>query len=165
MQRDRFLTAIFIGIGALILTALVLFFLRQGKTTYQDDSTPTGVVSNYILALQRRDYQRAYAYLADAPGKPTFIKFQEPFLQYQASELASTPVEVGKMVSDEQSQTALVPVTLVRGGRGFLEEPYRDSQTAQLVKQEGAWKITSFPYPYWSYDWSISLTPEGKPAP
>jgi hypothetical protein len=159
MQRDRFLIAILAGIGALVLVALALFFIRQGQTAYQDDSTPAGVVNNYLLALQRRDYTRAYTYLVDVPNKPSSIQFQQPFLQYQATELANTPVEVGAMIIDDATQSAVVQITLVRGGRGFLEDPYRDAQTVLLVKQAGAWKIASFPYPYWSYDWQITLTP------
>ena len=64
MQRDRFLLAILAGIGILVIITLVLFFIRQGNTGYQDESTPAGVVNNYVLALQRRDYQRAFTYLA-----------------------------------------------------------------------------------------------------
>jgi hypothetical protein len=170
MQRDRFLMAILAGIGALVLVSLALFFFRQGKVAYQDDSMPAGVVNNYLLALQRHDYSRAYSYMVDVPNKPSLIQFQEPFLQYQSSELSNTPVEIGSVIIDEASQSAIVQLTLVRGGQGFLEDPYRDFQTAQLVKQNGAWKIASFPYPYWSYNWSFTVTPtvtpvQPKPAP
>jgi hypothetical protein len=170
MQRDRFLVYILLGIGALVLVALLLFFIRQGSSSYQEDGTPSAAVNNYILALQRQDYRRAYSYLADAPNKPSLVKFQEPFLQYQGGELANTPVEIGSAIIDDPSQSAVVQITLVRGGRGFLEDPYQDTQTATLVKQKGAWKIVSFPYPYWAYDWLITVTPEvqlvpTKPAP
>lgn len=163
MQRDRFLFAIIIGIGVLVLVALVLFFIRQGNTSYQDETTPTGVISNYVLALQARDYQRAHDYLADLPKMPSLTSFQEPFLQYQASELANTPVEIGEVITNEALQTAVVQITLVRGGRGFLDEVYREAQTAHLVKQDGMWKIIDFPYPYWSYEWTINQTPEILP--
>ncbi|MBE0699735.1 MAG: hypothetical protein IH586_22645 [Anaerolineaceae bacterium] len=170
MKRDRFLFAILLGIGALVLVALLLFYIRQRNSSYQEDGTPSAAVNNYILALQHQDYQRAYVYLADAPNKPTLVKFQEPFLQYQGGELANTPVEIGPAIIDEQSQTAVIQITLVRGARGFLEEAYRDSQTANLVKQGDTWKIVSFPYPYWAYDWLITVTPDvqlvpAKPAP
>lgn len=164
MRRDRFLFGILIGIGALILIALALFFLRLGRTSYQDDSTPSGVANNYTLALQRRDYRRAYSYLAEDSQKPSFINFESPFLAFQAGELANTPVEIGEASIDEQTQTAVIPITLVRGGRGFLEEVYRETQTANLTWQNGAWKITSFPYPYWSYDWSMKIAPLVQPT-
>jgi len=164
MKRDRFLIGILLGIGALILLALLLFYVRLGQSSYLDDSTPSGVLNNYMLALQRRDYRRAYAYLAEGSLKPSFMNFQAPFLAYQGGELANTPVEIGEAIVDEQSQTAVIPITLVHGGRGFLENPYRETQTANLVRQDGSWKITSLPYPYWAYDWSMKITPEVQPA-
>ena len=41
MKQDKFLTGILIGIGALILLALGLFFLRQDKRDYVAETIPT----------------------------------------------------------------------------------------------------------------------------
>jgi hypothetical protein len=163
MRQDRFLIGILAGIGGLILIALLLFFLRPGHSSYVDDTTPSGVVNNYVLALQRHDYQRAYSYLAQGSSRPSYVNFQQPFLTYQANEISNTPVEIGKDV-DDQSSSVLVQITLVRGGQGFLQDVYRDVQTAQLIQQDGVWKIASFPYPYWAYEWSIEITPEVQPT-
>jgi len=43
MKQDKFLTGILIGIGALILLALALFFLRKdGRNNYVAEDTPEG---------------------------------------------------------------------------------------------------------------------------
>ena len=64
MKQDRFLIAILAGIGLLVVAAFVLFFVRQSNLNYVSDDTPEGVVQNFVLALHKGDYEKAYAYLA-----------------------------------------------------------------------------------------------------
>ena len=47
MKQDKFLTGILIGVGALVVLALVLFFTRQGKQDYVSENTPEGVCLLY----------------------------------------------------------------------------------------------------------------------
>ena len=70
MRGDRFLLAILIAIGVLVVLAVVLFYTQGGINDYGLEDTPQGVLRNYILALEKGDYQRAYSYLHDAQGKP-----------------------------------------------------------------------------------------------
>src|SRR5512143_3810608 len=79
MKQDRFLTGILIGIALLIVAALAVFFTRQREGTYVSESTPDGVVHNYVLAILQKDYQKAYGYLADLDNKPTFSQFRQAF--------------------------------------------------------------------------------------
>ncbi len=59
MKQDKFLTGILIGVGALILLALGLFFTRQDKREYIADNVPEGVAHNYVLAILNKDYEKA----------------------------------------------------------------------------------------------------------
>ena len=70
MKQDCFLTGILIGIGVLIVAALVVFFTRQSQPTYSGQNTPDGVVHDYVLAILNKDYPKAYGYLADLDHKP-----------------------------------------------------------------------------------------------
>src|SRR5512146_670980 len=79
MRQDRFLMGILIGIGVLIVAALVVFFTRQNQASYVAENTPDGVVHNYVLAILNKDYQKAYGYLADLDHKPTFAEFRQAF--------------------------------------------------------------------------------------
>ena len=82
MKQDRFLLGILIGIGALVVLALALFFTRKDNTlTYGPEDTPEGVVHNYVVAVFQRDYEKAYGYLADKKDKPTLEQFRKSFLQ------------------------------------------------------------------------------------
>jgi hypothetical protein len=158
MKQDRFLIGILVFIGVLIIAALGLFLFRSRAAAYRPEDTPAGVVYNYVLALQRRDYSRAYGYLADGPSKPSFDQFQQAFFTYQIDPSTSA-LQVGEtqMLSNGD---AWVNLTTQYGG-GFIDRGYASTNRAALVKQGGAWKIVSLPYPFWGFDW---YTPTPLPA-
>lgn len=164
MTRDRFLIGILAGIGVLVLAALILFFVRRSSEQYVDDSTSAGVLQNYILALRKQDYARAYGYLADSPNKPDLDQFRQPFLTYQSNQVASTSVEIGEMFEDPQNQTATFQVTLLQGSGDLFGGAYRNSQTAVLVKQNGVWKIRSAPYPFAAPEAPFNAPPKVLPT-
>ena len=69
-STDRFLIGIVIGVVVLVIAAFGVAFLGP-KPAYQSDDTPEGVAHNYLLAIQREDYARAYGYLSpDLRGYP-----------------------------------------------------------------------------------------------
>ena len=149
MRQDRFLTAILIGIAAVIILAVAVFFIRRGEETYVADDNPAGVVQNYALAVTRKDYQRAYTYLAEGPGKPDMIAFEQTFLN-QRNETEAVSLQIG-----ETSQTidrAMVNVTVLRSS-GPFESIYRTVESATLKQENGQWKLIQMPYPYWGWDW------------
>lgn len=159
MKQDRFLVGILAGIGILAVISLALFFSRQKQVAYQPENTPQAVVNNYALALQKNDYQRAYGYLAERERKPGYALFRAAF-ENQSQNLSESSLEVGD--ADVGADQATVAVTIVQSGGGLFEPLTRRSDSAVLVRQGGAWKITGMPYPYWSYDWYPA---DGKPVP
>lgn len=54
-------------------------------------------------------------------------------------------------------------MTLIHGSRDLFDSGYRETNTASLVRQDGAWKIQSIPYPYGS--WPIKAEPAYTPLP
>jgi hypothetical protein len=151
MKQDRFLTGILIGIAVLILVALVLFLTRQDKQTYVSDDTPEGVVHNYVLALLNKDYQKAYAYLADLDNKPSFDQFRQSFAVGKLN-ASSAGVKIGK--ADITGEDATVEVDMVYAPNDPFSTGYNNAGSANLVRQNGAWKISSMPtYNLWDYSW------------
>lgn len=72
-NTNRLLIAIVIGAVLLILATFVIV-LNKPEATYQSEDTPGGVAYNYLLALQNKDFERAYRYIsATLPGYPTSI--------------------------------------------------------------------------------------------
>ncbi len=163
MQRDRFFIAILAGIGVLVAAALVLFFVRQGQQVYGDETEPAGLLRNYILALQRGEYERAYAYVYDSPDRPDFLDFQRTFLAFQGETAASTAVEINDVRFDSDQQTVTIQVTLLRGSSDIFGSTYRDVQTASLIQTGDGWKVYAAPYPFWGGGW-IRPAPE-RPLP
>ena len=151
MKQDRFLTGILIGIGLLVVVALAVFFTRKDTQTYVSDDTPEGVVHNYVVAVLNKEYEKAYGYLADLENKPTYDEFHNSFLTGMVNP-DSSGVDVGQ--SDITGDDATVDVTLVYNPTDPFSTGYRDTQRAILVKQNGAWKISSMPqYNFFDYNW------------
>jgi hypothetical protein len=150
MKKDRFLIGILVGIGVLAVLAIVLFALRQTKATYVADDNPAGVVQNYVLAIYKMDYPKAYGYLAEGQGKPDLAGFRQVFIT-QRFDLSNYGVQVGDVTIN--GEDASVSVTLINAGNGPFNDVNRNIQTVVLKQQSGAWKIDSMPYPYWDYSW------------
>lgn len=151
MKQDRFLTGILIGIALLIVAALVVFFARQDQQTYVADDTPEGVVRNYVLAAINKDYQKAYGYLADLDNKPTYESFRRSFATGGLNP-SNAGVKIGKAVVTGDEATVEVSMFYTPGDPFSTGSSYVES--AQLVRQNGAWKISSMPvYNIWDYSW------------
>lgn len=163
--KDRFLWGIIIGISILVVTALVLFFLRQEQAGTTDESTPAGVVESYILALQQGDDEKAYAHLVHRENRPTLAMFREALFPYQRDQINRTAVEVGDTIFGSSGRAATVQVIFIRGSQGLLGDRYQEAGSFMLVEQNGAWKIEHAPYPFWSYNWYLSPPPGILPQP
>jgi len=150
MKQDRFLTGILIGIAVVIVAALAVFFTRKDNLNYVGDDTPEGVVQNYVVALHKRDFDKAYGYLADLKDKPTPEFFRQAFLNHNVDP-TNAGLEIGK--TEILGETASVGLGVVYNPNDPFSSGYRNAEYAQLVRQDGYWKIKQLPYNFWSYDW------------
>ena len=163
MKQDRFLTVILAGILIVAVLSLVVFFSRQKQPSYQMDDTPPGVLHNYVTALYQRDYEKAYSYLAEMKNKPEYTQFRQAFLSKQVDPSNSDlQIESTEVNGDE----ALVSITVISTwGGGPFQNTNRSPDTAILIKQNGQWKISNLPYPYWGWDWYQPTPATVKPVP
>jgi len=159
MKQDRFLIGILVGIGVLVVIALALFFTRQDKQEYVSDDTPEGVVHNYALAVYREDYEKAYNYLAETESKPTYNEFRQAFFNHYVDP-NNAGLEIGE--TETAGEEAYVTVYMIYNPSGPFESGYRNTETAHLERQNGAWKLLQMPYNFWSYDW---YQPTAVPTP
>ncbi|MCX6079501.1 MAG: hypothetical protein NTW32_08220 [Chloroflexi bacterium] len=150
MKQDRFLIGILIGIVILVVAALTVFFTRKDNLIYVTEETPEGVVQNYVVALHKRDFDRAYTYLADLPNKPTSEQFHTSFINHSVDP-TNAGVEIGK--ADVSAQTASVSLGLIYSPSDPFSSGYRNAEYAELVRQNGSWKIKQLPFNFWSYEW------------
>lgn len=153
MKQDRFLIGILVGIALLVVVAVGLFFARREVQEYGPEDSPQGVIRNYVLALEKGDYQRAYGYLREADWKPDYDQFRSAFLTRQL-ETTNAAVQIGEV--RETGVDAVVGLVVMRGGREPFGDVYRESTRALLEKDgNGNWKIVNLPYPYWGWDWYV----------
>lgn len=150
MKQDKFLTGILIGVGALVLLALVLFFTRQDKRDYLAEDAPEDVAHNYVLAVLNKDYEKAYGYLADLKYKPTYDEFRQSFLNGMVNP-DETGLDIGEatITGDE----AVVELTLYYSYNDPFSSRYGSPDRALLVDEGGEWKVSSMPYNFWDYNW------------
>ncbi len=163
MKQDRFLLAIVVVIGVLIVLALGLFFFRRGSQDYLSENSPQAVVHNYVLALQKGDFERAYGYLYENTGKPSFTQFHQAFINNQLNtSMAAIQIDDSTITGDE----ATIDLTLLQSGGGVFADTFRQVQAATAARQKSVWKIEQMPFPYWSYDWyNQNGIPPSKAAP
>jgi hypothetical protein len=161
MKHDRFLLGILIFIGLLVIVSVALFLTRSEPQTYGAEDTPDGVIHNYVLALQNRDFARAYSYLADKDNKPTLDAFRQAFLSRQL-DISNTAIQLGR-VELTGSDAAIVDVTIVHASSDPFSTGWSSNETAALVRQAGGWRISFMPYPYWGWDWYQPTVAPVKP--
>lgn len=161
MKQDRFLIGILVFIVVLIAVSLALFFIRQQIPEYGSEDTPEGVIRNYILALQKGDYPRAYRYLAEQENKPSYASFERTFLSDPQS-LSVTGVRIGQTTQSGSQAWVEVMVSYGTGGP-FGGAGWNNVEKASLIQQNGQWKITHMPYPYWGWEWyqKVEAAPYG----
>jgi len=163
MKQDRFLIGILVFIVLLVAVALGIFYTRQDIQTYGTEDNPEGVVRNYAIAIQNMDFERAYAYLADKDAKPSYDNFRKAFLNREL-DTSNAAVQIGSTRNISKNE-AVVDVTLVYSSSDPFSSSWSDHQQASLVKQDGSWKLSSMPYPYWGWDWyTPSANPTALPA-
>ena len=83
-STDKFLIGIVAAIVLLIVVAFVVTLTLPGLT-YQAEDTPEGVAQNYLVALQKEEYEQAYSYLSPSlDGYPASAEEFAEHVQYDS---------------------------------------------------------------------------------
>jgi hypothetical protein len=150
MKPDRFLTAIIAGLALLAVAAVIFFTVQNKQVNYGKEDTAVGVLRNYIIAVQKRDYERAYSYLANLADKPTFEQFRSRLVEYQP-QLEGITLQIGEQ--NNSNGTTMIQVRFDRSGGNIFQMMSHEVNNAELEQQTGSWKLKNFIFPYW--DWSF----------
>ena len=143
-NADKFLIGIVAAIVLLVLAALILTRL-QPEATYQDDGSPQGVAHNYLLALRKGEYERAYGYLS-----PTLDGYPD-----SAGAFAASVLRERWMFRRDEDVTLAVASHIVAGdgaavqvresrfrGDGLFDSASHTEQFEMSLQREGSeWKI------------------------
>lgn len=154
-NTDKFLIGIVAGIVALVIAAFVVTLTRP-EPTYQPEDTPKGVTHNYLLALQKEEYERAYGYLSPTlDGYPADVdEFIEAMAdhswRFRLDTDATLAVESDRVTGSRA--TVKVRESRFRGG-GLMDSSQSVTQfDMELQLEEGVWKIVDADY-YFASCW------------
>jgi hypothetical protein len=155
-SNDKLLFGIVGGMIMLIVAAF-LVTLNRPEPTYREEDTPEGVAHNYLLALQKEDYGRAYGYLSPTlKGRP---RSQKAFLQhiqryswnFRLETSTTLTVESSKIIGKEATVT--VRETQFRGGGLFDSGQSTNTFDMKLRLNKDEWKIVGSTY-YFANCWN-----------
>jgi hypothetical protein len=143
-NTDKFLIGIVVAVLLLVVAALAVTRLRP-EVTYQADDGPEGVAHNYLLALQRGEYERAYGYLSPTlEGYPASEgAFAASVLQarwaFRRDEDVTLVVESHVVAGDRAA--VQVRESRFRSGGLFGTSSYTTRFEMSLQREDTGWKV------------------------
>ena len=155
LKTDRFLMGILVFIGASVILALIFYFTRYRQQDYNPDNTPEAAIYNFVLALEKQDYQRAYELVAGS------VQISESEFNSRLSYDSSNRGSIGVRITNSSitGDKGYVTLTMVHIGSGPFSSTWEENSNAALVQENGIWKIEQMPYPFWAYDWEKPVRP------
>ena len=157
-STDKFLIGIVVGIVLLVVVAFVVALTRP-EPTYRAEDTPEGVAHNYLLALKKGDYQRAYGYLSPTlEGYPASADaFAEDVEDSSRRFRFDTDTTLAVESASVTGNRAVVDVRKSRfsGGDLFDSNQYTTIFEMKLQLEDGEWKIMDAAY-YFLQCWEDS---------
>ncbi len=155
-SSNRWLCAFGITIGVLVIVAvvLVLTMTGEGAVTLLPEDTPEGTVQRYFLAIEAKDYEKAYSYLSpSAIAEQTYYNSYEKWSQafIQRRQTNAWKATLGESpVTDDRAMVA-VTIDVFRPDTPF-ENPVRTRHYVFQLKKEGtSWSIIAPVYPLYLY--------------
>ena len=154
-STDKFLIGIVAAIVLLIVVALVVTLTLPGLT-YQAEDTPEGVAHNYLVALQKEEYERAYSYLSPSlDGYPASAEDFAEHVQHDSWRFRlnkDTTLSVESVKITGSLATVRVRESRFRSGDLFDTGQSTSFFEMELQLEDGEWKIVDADY-YFSRCW------------
>ncbi len=137
-----------IGVLVIVTVALVIGTTR-GNSVLLPENTPEGTVQRFLLAIEQRDYAKAYSYLAlDEKGQPVPYEDWVQSLPPSVSADSSWKATIDKSTVRDSDATIDVTISVFRP-RGPFNDPVSSNRVSFTLKKVGtSWRITSRPYLY-----------------
>lgn len=154
-STDKFLIGIVAAIVLLIIVALAVTLTRP-EPTYQAEDTPEGVAHNYLMALNKEEYERAYGYLSPVlAGYPASAgKFVEHVHDYSWSFRLNMDTTLSVESTKVTGSQGIVRVreSSFRGGDLFDSGQSTRVFKVELRLEDDEWKIVDADY-YFAWCW------------
>ncbi len=154
-SAKRLLFGIGITIAALAVIAVVLVFTQKDVTLLPQD-TPQGTVQRFLMAIQEKDYPKAYNYLqiTEKDIKVTYddwVRFDVPLMASTAQPAWKATLGKTTIFGSNASVEVFVDTFRPNGNGPFGSSTYTQLIMFQLTKAGNSWLITTRPPLYWLY--------------
>lgn len=152
---DKFLIGIAIGALLLVVVTFVVVLL-QPEPEYRPEATAEDVVHNYLLALQKGDYERALSYINPKYRPEDVEEFVEDInnncrLNFRLLDRDTSQIVEPAQVTGKRATVKVQQSVFYRGDL-FDSGQQRYDFKMSLVTEDGKWKIVDGDE-YWCYWW------------
>lgn len=143
-RTDRFVLAVSGIVLLLIALAVGSVALAQRREPPRlSDTSPTGVVYNYLAALDREEYETAYSYLSSSTR--AWISLDEfrrraPRLSMSPPGRTTSASLSNERITGDRARVTIAVTTFYPSGP-FGGNEYTRTDELDLVREGGAWKI------------------------
>lgn len=136
--------AVFLGI---LLVASVIVALTNDEDTLQE-GTPEAVVQGFLKAVDAEEFLTAHSYLAEDLKQdcPAEKLFGDSFPRDNEIKNARITLEKTTMLND--SALVTVRISRFRGSGPFGASESSFEQQYTLSQQDGEWRFSQFPWPF-----------------
>ncbi|MBI4281867.1 MAG: hypothetical protein HY672_00040 [Chloroflexi bacterium] len=134
---------------ALILVSVVVALVNpRGAAETLSEDTPEGIVQQFILAVQDRDYSLAHSYLSDELKKTCTITQMEERSYWPVDTLEDNRIALldTEELSDGRVRVR-VRVTQVNVSPPFGMNEYSHEERYVLAQENGNWRLVEPPWP------------------
>jgi hypothetical protein len=150
----RWLIIFTVAIGILVISTVSLVLLTgKNEVDLLPADTSQGIVQRYLLALQEKNYQKAFGYLSFEPSQKIqtyddWLRMTgEPYIYSKTAWKAT----LGRITQNGDNASVEVAIDTFHPG-GPFQDPMRSQEiTFQLSKINGKWLIISPTHVYWIY--------------
>ncbi|MFH0847531.1 MAG: hypothetical protein V1894_05730 [Chloroflexota bacterium] len=152
-SSNRWLIGFVAAIGVIVLVAVILVLTARNNVSLLPEDTPEGVVQRFLLALQEKDYPKAYGYLSLTENykKVSYEDWLKQVPPYYGTSSPTWKATLGKTTPTGDRATVEVFVDVFRQ-TGSIESSVQTQQVLfQLTRISGTWLITSSPGLYLFY--------------
>ena len=151
---DRSSWLVLAGVAILTIAGIGASLLTSSSSPASDASTPLGVVTTYVRAIQAGDADRAWALTAVSTTPPAQNEPPRPFLskddfraQVQSSRPSTSP-RIRILSSSQGAAAATVQLEVSHASANPLTGTSTQQFTIDLTRQADGWRITSDPAPW-----------------
>jgi hypothetical protein len=157
-SSNRVLIGFGIGLAVLvILTVVLVLSLGQKSAPALPQNTPEGTVQAYLVAVQEKDYTRAYSYLMPFPTPTDNLKPYPPYSYENWLNSARNTGNVawkatlGRTSITGNKATVEVNIEVFRPAGPFDNPVHTNNITFALTQEGDRWLITTPTDLFWIY--------------